>query len=511
MKNRLLQFLNIRSEEAWLVTNLFWLQFFQGFGIAIFNIVALTLFLEHFPLTGLPKAYMVSAVLLWITGYVYSKIEHAVSIKKLVLGVILFIAFTVIAFFIQFSADNESNLVIFLMFCWFYVIYLLGNLEFWGVAALLFDIRQSKRLFGLIGMGDIPGKLIGYSAVTLWIKFISNENLLVVSFISILCSLIFYYRLKKAGKLDIEIKHEHTHATHASESKDKLINFIKSFFGNRMLASVAGLSFIVLTCISIISFSFYAQVEHEAHSNEQLASFIALFYSSGKVIAIIIRLMLTGRLSNVLGVKGSLLVSPILLLVFLIGIIFLPFLTHHNEYFMLCAFGLMMVLTEVLKTSLQDPIFLSLMQPLPSHMRLRGHTLVKGVMDPFALAFSGFMLYGLVKMAGGEVSLYILSYLLLVLVIIWMIMIFVVDREYVKTLVTALNKRYSIGQEIDLDNEQTRHVLEDKIVNGEIGESIYILNLIEKQYTEDKEILVIKALGHKEGAVKMEAIKLAER
>ena len=514
MKNRLLQFLNIRSEEAWLVTNLFWLQFFQGFGVAIFYIVSLTLFLEHCRLTGLPKAYMMSALILWIAGYTYSKLEHALPVKNLALGIILFIAFSIAAFWLTYSGNNESSVVIFWMFCWFNVIYLLGNLEFWGLAALMFDIRQSKRLFGIIGMGDVPGKLIGYSAVTFtfWVKFISNETLLLVSFISILCSLVFYFRLKRAGKLDLHVKHEHAPIYHAHGSKDKLINFIKSFFGNKMLASVAGLSFIVLTCITIISFSFYDTVEHEAHSNEQLASFIGLFYFSGKVIAILIRLILTGRLSNVLGVKGSLLLSPILLLAFLFGIILLPFLTHHDEYFMLCAFGLMMVLSEVLKTSLQDPIFLSLMQPLPTHMRLKGHTLVKGVMDPFALAFSGFMLYGLVKLSGGgEALLYILSYLLLVLVIIWIVAIFVVDREYVKTLITALNKRYSVGQEIDLLNEQTRQVLENKIAGGEIGEAIYILNLIEKQYSDDQEELVIKALEHPQSAVKMEAIKLAER
>jgi hypothetical protein len=42
------------------------------------------------------------------------------------------------------------------MLAWFNVLYLLNNLEFWGIASLLFDVRQSKRLFGLISAGDIP-------------------------------------------------------------------------------------------------------------------------------------------------------------------------------------------------------------------------------------------------------------------------------------------------------------------------------------------------------------------
>ena len=506
MKNRLLHLFNIRTDEAWLVTNLFWLQFFQGVGVAIFNTVAFALFLEHFDVLELPKVYLFAALLLWLAGFVYSKVEHALSIKKLVPLIISFVALSIFAFRSQYSQPN-SPWFLFLMFSWYYVIYLLTNLEFWGLAALQFDIRQSKRLFGMIGAGDIPAKLIGYSAVPVLLKFFTSENMLVISGISILCSLIFYFRLKRAGKMDVHVSHEHAQTTdRATESWRDLV---KSFFGNRMIAFVALLSFIVVTCVTIISFSFYSEVKHEAHSDEQLASFIAMFYAGGRIFAIFIRLILTGRLTNILGTKGSLLISPIILFVFLISIIALPFFTH-DHHVVLYFFGLMAIITEVLKTSLQDPVFLSLMQPLSSHLRLKGHTIVKGVMDPFALAFSGFMLFSLVKLS-GKVDLFLLSYLLFTLLIIWVIMIFVVDREYVRTLVTALNKRYSVGNEIDLSDEKTKNVLLEKISTGERGEAIYILNLIEKQYAEDQEELVLKALVHAKQEVRMEAIKLTER
>jgi hypothetical protein len=64
MKTKMLKLLNIRTEEAWLVKNLFGLQFFQGFGVAIFNTVAFTLFLQHFDVRELPLVYLFSAALL---------------------------------------------------------------------------------------------------------------------------------------------------------------------------------------------------------------------------------------------------------------------------------------------------------------------------------------------------------------------------------------------------------------------------------------------------------------
>jgi hypothetical protein len=504
MKNRILHLFNIRTNEAWLVTNLFWFQFFQGAGIAIFNIIAFALFLQKFDVKELTKVYVFSAILLWVAGYVYSKFEHALSVKRLALGVILFMAASVLAFRLElFYSDNAW--VLFVMFSWYYVIYLLANLEFWGIAALLFDIRQSKRLFGMIGAGDIPAKLIGYSAVPVLVKFYSSEDLLLLSFALILISLIFYYRLNKAGKLDLHVEHAHKEHRSTTDIKD----IVKGFFGNRMIALVAGLSFIVVTVVTIVSFSFYAEIKHEAHSDVQLASFIGIFYATGRGLAILIRLVLTGRITNLLGIKGSLLISPVILFLFLVEIIAVPLITD-NHHLIVYSFGLMAIITEVLKTSLQDPVFLSLMQPLSSHMRLKGHTIVKGVMDPFALAFTGFMLYTLLKIS-GKVDLVLLSYMVFSFLIVWVIMILVVDKEYVRTLLKALNKRYSVGQELNLSDEKTKSVLTEKIKSGERGEAIYILNILDKHYSHDKEELVTAALQHPLPEVRLEALKMAER
>ena len=124
MKNRLLHLFNIRTDEAWLVTNLFGLQFFQGVGVAIFNTVAFALFLEHFDVLELPKVYLFAALLLWIAGFAYSKIEHALSIKKLVPLVISFVAVSIFTFRFNYTEPNQPWFL-FLMFSWYYVIYLL--------------------------------------------------------------------------------------------------------------------------------------------------------------------------------------------------------------------------------------------------------------------------------------------------------------------------------------------------------------------------------------------------
>src|SRR3954467_3187043 len=118
MKNRLLHLFNVRTDEAFLVTNLFWLQFFQGVGVAIFNTVAFALFLQRFDVLELPKVYLFAALLLWLSGFIYSKVEHALPIKKLVPLIITFVAISILTFRIQYSQSSNSWFF-FLMFSWY--------------------------------------------------------------------------------------------------------------------------------------------------------------------------------------------------------------------------------------------------------------------------------------------------------------------------------------------------------------------------------------------------------
>lgn len=122
------------------------------------------------------------------------------------------------------------------------------------------------------------------------------------------------------------------------------------------------------------------------------------------------------------------------------------------------------------------------------------------------------MLYSLLKLSGFQANLLVLlSYMLLALVVVWVVMIFMVDKEYVRTLLKALNRRYSVGQELNLSDEKTRTVLVDKIKSGERGEAIYILNILDRNFSEDTAGLVVSALQHPAQEVRLEALKMAER
>lgn len=507
--NTLLKILNIRPGESWLVSQLFFLQFFQGAGIALFYTAASALFLERHEIHELPWVYLLASAILLLTGYIYSKVEHALPVKRLIGVVLLFMTVSIGLFRVGISV-GLPDWSLYLMTAWYYVLYLLGNLEFWGLSALLFDVRQSKRLFGIISAGDIPAKLIGYFSAYLIVPVIGTADVLYIAMAATGLSLVFWYRLLRSGHLDIHMSHDHAHEHQEAEANLSVLKLIKGFFGSELILSVALLSFVVVTVATMVNFTFYAEVKermHE-HSNADLAAFIGLFLSIGRLVALVVKLLFTGKLTSALGIRGSLLITPFILFIAIAGVAFSPALSESTKI-ILYAFGIMAVLSETLKASVQDPVFIAVMQPLRHHLRLRGHTIVKGITDPFALAFSSLVLFAVMHFSHEEVNMNVISYLLLAIILVWVALIFWVDRMYISTLVESLASRYIDGREIDVSGEDVQGVLLAKIQHAGVGEGIYLLRLVEKDNSDFRNELLRRGLGHSDDRIRSEAIRIA--
>ncbi len=223
-----LRALNVRRDEWWLVQKLFLLQFFQGAGIAFFFTSAFSRFLEHFSVSRLAYVFILSSFLLWASGFIYNKLEHRLSAYRLCFIVTVVLA----ASMLLFRAGTEfiqADWFYFLMLAWFYVLYLLNNLMFWGMAAQSYDVRQSKRLFGVISAGDIPAKFLGYTVASFIVYYIGTANLLLVGFLFILIS---FRHLKKihqkenSGKAQHAEPHQHHGAKVNSIVKDYTVNIL---------------------------------------------------------------------------------------------------------------------------------------------------------------------------------------------------------------------------------------------------------------------------------------------
>lgn len=503
-KERLLHLLQIRENEWWLVRQLFFQQFFSGAGIALFFTSSFALFLQKFGITELPKVLIASAFALWLTGIIYEKLEHYFKLKWLILFVNIFIALSILAFRIA-GEYTDSALFYFFMLLWYNVLYLLSSLDFWGMASLLFDVRQSKRLFGIISAGDIPAKFVGYSSAVVIAPFVGTSNLLVVGAVLVLISLFYWNRIQSHGHLDVHIEHSHEHKA----DNNSILKLVKNFFQNNLVLHLAILSFLIMSTFTIINFTFYSEVKSHIHDDVMLATYIGFFLAFSRGIAIIMKLFFTNRITNALGIRGSLLVTPVTLVILFVPIFILPAIGIGHDIEIL-VFGVLSIINDVLRSSIQTPVFLIVMQPLRANVRLKAHNIVKGVMDPFAFFFCGVLLWAMLDIE-HKVDLMFLCTVLAGLLLTSIVWIFIVDKEYVKMLLEALRNRYFNGKDANLQDATTLEFLAQKIEDSEAAEAIVILNFV-KDNTSTNAILIIQnALKHKAVDVVIEAVKTVER
>ncbi|HTQ98609.1 MAG TPA: hypothetical protein VMH83_01405, partial [Candidatus Acidoferrum sp.] len=128
--------------------------FCMGTGFVFFEAPANALFLSSFDASALPYVYMVSAVVTVLIGTAFARAEGRFPPSHLFMAVLLLMATATLLLYLG-SVFTTSRWIGFLLMIWKDVQFILTGLEFWAVAGAVFDLRQGKRLFGLVGAGEI--------------------------------------------------------------------------------------------------------------------------------------------------------------------------------------------------------------------------------------------------------------------------------------------------------------------------------------------------------------------
>ncbi|GAO41315.1 hypothetical protein [Flavihumibacter petaseus] len=502
--HRWLKLLNVHDNEWLTVKKLFWLQFFQGAGISFFFTAEFARFLERFPISRLPWVMILSAFLLWLSGLVYTVLEPLISFKKFNTALILFMAGSMLMVRLG-SIVFPQDWFYYFSLAWFYVLYLLNNLEFWGIAAQLFDIRQSKRLFGVISAGDIPAKFVGYTLALVFVSFTGTLNLLLVGFLCMLASLPFFTRL--ADDEAAAFGHGHQHGGHSSAHPwQSVSNLIEDFKHSKIIQRIAWISLTTGACMIIVNYGFYAKVKENNHTDIELARFIAVFMITLRVAAMVTKTIFTGRLTMHLGVRQSLFITPVAM-VLLVGFILVFSHGNNNPKLILYLFGATSIGVDVLRTAINAPVILTVMQPLPLHERLRAHNIVKGIMDPFATLFCGILLLVLFHYQ-QSINLVTLCYVLLIIAAAWIIGIVLVNAEYLNMLIKTISSRFFSQEEFNLNDAETLTKIQEKIKSGSESEVMSVLLMVATKQNPLSTDLLERFLEHPARDIRLETIRI---
>jgi len=473
----------------------------MGTGIAFFFTASFSHFLEKFSASQLAWVMIISSPLLFITGWVFTKFEHRFHLTRVGTIVIILMAVSILVF--QLSSNwIKGDWFYYLTFAWYYVLYLASNLCFWSITSTLFDVRQSKRLFAVISGGDIPAKFIGYTMAYFFVHAIGPLNMLWPAFAFMLGALPFLYQLSKSG-----VVHHHHHTDHVEFVQGKGFKvFVKRYTLNTLIRRLAVLTFIISACLAIINYAFYTEVK-ELHDKD-LSTFIILFMAASQIVALLVKIILTGRIVTSIGIKKSLLITPLVLLGLLIIIISAQYAVSGSKL-VFYAFGMAAIAVEVLRTTITNPVFLTVMQPLNPNARSKAHAIVKGIMDPFAFLFAGVLLIIINNLKSGN-ELLTICYILAFFGISWIVSILLVNRSYHHTLLKAISSRFFSQDEFKLSDEEIQHQILKKIETGNETEIINILQMLNSQISGGSKDIIFKLLDHPSDNIKKVTLLLIQ-
>ncbi|MBD2699919.1 cyclic nucleotide-binding domain-containing protein [Spirosoma sp. BT702] len=379
--------LGIRPEEGQTVWLFFIHNFLLGIGTILIYVAANAILLENHPETSLPLAYVASAVSMILVGRIYAYFEHHLVLRKLAVRVLIAAVVMTIVVAVLVLVGHSVAAAVAIM-TGYRIIYLLTNLEFWGVSAVVFDTRQSKRLFGVISSGDMPAKAAGAILAALVHAHADVLRLLIVAFAAFLAALYVLYLTIQSH--DVHAPHQNNRAVGREPSQ-----LVGKRFGGSELVFYMCLSLALLAAIATeIEYNFFINVKHRFHNQTDVIRYVSYILALTYGLAMLVKLLLSRQALDRFGVQRSLLVLPWMALVGLAGLTIMNQFVTSETALLIYFCGLYLVF-EVIRRALFDPVFLVLFQPLLPPQRLKGHTLAKGLYEPLGLGVAGFLIFAL--------------------------------------------------------------------------------------------------------------------
>lgn len=160
-QNRLSSLFHIHPDEGRQVTLLLIHAFFIGIARIFSRTAAFTLFLLEFDATQtLPYVYVGISIIVSLASFIYLKLGERLPLAKLLIANLSFLLLVLLGFWIGLELTAASWLI-FALPIGYELLYTFTNLEFWKLNGRLFNVRQGKRLFGLLSSGQTAAVIVG--------------------------------------------------------------------------------------------------------------------------------------------------------------------------------------------------------------------------------------------------------------------------------------------------------------------------------------------------------------
>lgn len=258
------------------------------------------------------------------------------------------------------------------------VLNILISLVIWGIAGVVCDTRQAKRLFPLFNASRILGQVIGGFVTGLLVAAIGTENLLLVWAGSLLLAFILSRTL--LARQQIPVTSEQRSRRRQPRLIDEMQRGYKYVRGSGLMKWIA-LSTVFFSILYFsISLPFSRAVTEQYINEDSLAAFLGLFNGVSTGAAFLASLLLANRLFARFGIMLSILALPVIYLIGFAGLVALP------VFSMVVAFRFAQLLWI---SGIADPAWQTMFNVVPSERRDQVRAFISGVPEQAGTFIAG--------------------------------------------------------------------------------------------------------------------------
>ena len=316
---RLAQALSIKPGESRMASLMIGIMLFTAMGAAVGGIGIEALFFARFGVEYLPYMFLGLGVTSMIVSFGITAALGSIPRRVLYLSIPLFIAVILLA----------ARLALLAKWSWLYpalwlgkeILNSLNGILIWGVAGVLFDTRQAKRLFPLFNASRILGQVIGGFATGALVTVLGLEDLLLVWAGTLLLAFVLSRAILQNQLLSLSASRSRQKGPSLVQEMQRGYQYVRK---SRLMrwVSLAAILFSLLYFSIALPFSRAATAQYP--NEENLATFLGLFNGLSTAAAFLASLFIANRLFARLGIMVCILIFPLIYLVGFASLVVLP-------------------------------------------------------------------------------------------------------------------------------------------------------------------------------------------